>query len=191
MTGFRNLGGAGARPAGQLRASGATASSPFTQVQILHLMKTEFARARRHGHPVSCLVMQVDRLQALADLHGAALKDIVREHLARLVREKTRGHDHFGIVGEDRLLMVLPQTDAAQAAVVAERLRDAFSHLEVSVAGNAIRLTLSQGVASCADQETLFFDTLLAQAEVAMEWAAEGGGDRLQVFARDRFARPG
>ena len=66
---------AGPTGVGRFGGAGPVAGSPFSQSQILHLMKTEFARARRYGFPVSCMLVQVDRLDALVDLHGGALRD--------------------------------------------------------------------------------------------------------------------
>ncbi len=164
----------------------AVAGSPFTQAQILHLMKTEFARGRRYGFPVSCILIQVDRLTPLVDLHGAQLRDAVRRELGRLVSSKTRGADHLGLVSDDRYLLVLPHANGEAAARVAERLCQAFGMLEVDVAGTILSLTLSVGVASSDGQRTMFFDTILSQAEAALAWAIEAGGNQTAVFRPER-----
>ncbi|MEM7202144.1 MAG: GGDEF domain-containing protein [Planctomycetota bacterium] len=187
MTGFRSSGSSEGRPGRSLGTGKAGPASPFTQVQILQLMKNEFARARRYGHPVSCLLLQVDRLQSLADMHGSELRELVREKVAQLVTEKTRGHDYLGLISEERFLLLLPHTDGVQASTVAERIRQEFAELEVTVAGGPLALTLSQGIATC-DDDTLFFDTILSRAEVALQWASEAGGGTTQVFEQDRFA---
>lgn len=190
MTGFRKSAGGGSGPGRfGIPGIGVTATAPFSQAQILHLMKTEFARARRYGYPVSCILMRIDRLQGLCDLHGTELRDRLREHLTRLVRDKTRGADHLGIVSEDRYLLVLPHTDEHQALAVAERIRSEFAELEVESRGSRLPLTLSLGVAAFDDEDTLFFDTMLSRAEVALEWAADAGGDQVSVFRRDRFTK--
>src|SRR5262245_64757210 len=123
--GFRKGRPGGGKAAGGARESseGFVSSSMFSQAQILHLMKTEFARSRRHGFPLGCLLLQVDRIAQLVDLYGIDLRSKVRETLGRLVREKTRGADMLGIVNEDRYLLVLPHTSLDQTRVVAERLK--------------------------------------------------------------------
>lgn len=192
---FRNTsrgGGRGARGG----ESGATVwGSPFSQAQILHLMKAEFARSRRHGLALSVLVLQVDRLRALADLHGPELREAVRTALSKLLVENSRGSDLLGLLGDDRFVLLLGHTDEAAGEVAAERLRDRFAALDIQVRGQALALTLSVGLAGNADREVLFFDTVLSQAEMAVEWAMDDGGDRVVAFSRDRFAaeapRPG
>lgn len=182
--GFRKF-RAGGRGAGRLDATASSfAASPFTQAQILHLMKAEFARARRYGFPLSCILLQVDRLPSLVDLHGLELRETVQRELGELVRRKTRDADHLGLLSEDRYLLLLPHTPEKAAVAVAERIRRSFSEVEIEAHGNLLALTLSAGVAACEDQETLFFDTLLSQAELALEQAAEAGGDQVVVFRK-------
>ncbi len=155
----------------------------FSQAQILHLMKNEFARARRHGIAVGCVLLQVDRLQQLVDLHGVELRTVVRAEVARLVREKTRGSDLLGTTNDDRYLLVLPHTTLEHTLLVARRLLDQFGERQIAVDGRVLALTMSIGVTACDDQKTLFFDSLLAQAEAAADHAAQQGGNQVVAFA--------
>ena len=161
---------------------GFLSSSLFSQAQILHLMKNEFARARRHGIPMGVVILQVDRLTQLTDLHGAELRASVKQSVARLVRDKTRGCDLLGTTNDDRYLVVLPHTDLTQARIVADRLHQFFSEVDVTVDGAPLALTASVGLTACDDQGTLFFDSVLSQAEKALEYAMARGGDRVASF---------
>jgi diguanylate cyclase (GGDEF)-like protein len=187
MASFRKTDPKGSKAPGRFTGGGPVAGSPFSQAQILHLMKTEFARARRYGFPVSCILVQVDRLDGLVDLYGGTLRDAVRQRVGTLVQEKTRGADHLGLASEDRYLIVLPHTGAADSLLVAERLRRSFNDLDIQVGGNELVLHLSIGVAGCEDQETLFFDTMLAQAEAALEHSVRSGGNRASLFHKDQI----
>lgn len=175
------------RPGAAGFTGGSRLAGPFTQAQILHLMKTEFARARRYGFPLSCLLIQVDRVDGLIYAHGAEFRSVVRAELGKLVREKTRGADHLGLVSEDRFLLLLPHTDEDQALAVSERIRAAFAERRVEVAGQSLLLTVSVGIAAGGDPETLFFETMLSQAEMALDWAIEAHGDQSKVFRKERF----
>lgn len=180
--GFRRGRPGGARHSSSEGAEGFLSSSLFSQAQILHLMKNEFARARRHGIPVGCLLLQVDRLAQLVDLHGAELRSEVRLGIARLVREKTRGSDLLGANNDDRYLLLLPHTNLVQSRIVADRLLQLFDSLDIAVDGRPLALTMSIGLTSCEDQTTLFFDSLLAQAEAALDHAARSGGSQVMSF---------
>lgn len=166
---------------------GFLSSSLFSQAQILHLMKNEFARARRHGIPMGVMLLQVDRLARLADLHGAGLRASVKQAVARLVRDKTRGSDLLGTTNDDRYLLVLPHTDLIQTRIVASRLHQLFTEVDVTLDGVPLQLTASVGITSCDDQGTLFFDSLLSQAETALEYAASGGGDQVVSFGETQL----
>ena len=165
-----------------------TSASPFTHSQILHLMKTEFARARRYGIPLACVLFGVDRLRELTDIHGTDLRGKINEQFVNMVAERTRDPDHLGLISDDRYLLVLPHTTVDAACAVAERIKREFSNLEVTSKGSVLALSMSVGVASCEDQETLFFDTMLSRAEAALGWARDSGGDAIEVFRRDPYA---
>jgi diguanylate cyclase (GGDEF)-like protein len=181
--GFRKGRPAGARAGGTADSSdGFLSSALFSQAQILHLMKNEFARSRRHGIPLGCVLLQVDRLTQLVDLHGAALRHAVRNAIGQMVRDKTRGADLLGATNDDCYLLVLPHTNLPQTRVVAERLHQVFQGLEIAVDGRELALTLSVGISACADQQTMFFDTLMAQAEAALDYAMQNGGNQVISF---------
>ena len=188
--GFRK----GRSPAGRAappEADGFLSTSLFSQAQIMHLMKNEFARARRHGYPVGCVLLQVDRLQQLIDLHGLSLRQAVRRAMAELVRQKTRGSDLLGATSDDRYLLVLPHTSLEQTRVVAHRLHQLFGEVEVAVDGRALSLTVSAGITACDGAKTLFFDSLLAQAEAAAAYATRHGGDQVVSFGELSLRSPG
>tara|TARA_R110002072_G_scaffold27804_1_gene90161 strand:- start:17766 stop:18365 length:600 start_codon:yes stop_codon:yes gene_type:complete len=166
-------------------------SSLFSQAQILHLMKNEFARARRHGIPMGIVLLQVDRIAHLADLHGGNLRQTVKQAVAQLVREKTRGSDLLGTTNDDRYLLVMPHTDLQKARIVADRLHQMFFEVDVSVDGNPLTMTASVGLTACDDQGTLFFDSLLSQAEAALEYATSGGGDQVVSFGETQLREGG
>ncbi len=187
MASFRSSERGGGKLSRRFSSAGSVAGSPFSQSQVLHLMKTEFARARRYGFPVSCMLIQVDRLDSLVDLHGVALRETVREEFNKLVQEKTRGADHLGLASEDRHLIVMPHTPAEGAVLVGERLREGFEDLEVRVGANVLALHLSVGIASSDEQDTLFFDTLMAQAEAALQYSVSDGGNLVSLFNKDQI----
>lgn len=166
---------------------GFVSSALFSQAQILHLMKNEFARARRHGLPLACLLLQVDRLPQLVDLYGSELRQRVRQAVANLVRDKTRGADLMGLTHDDRYLLVLPHTAVEPARIVANRLLGLFHELEFTADGRELALTLSIGISSSGDQQTMFFDSMVAQAELALEFCVQRGGNRIATFGETQL----
>lgn len=189
-TGFRRTGDVDRRGGGALSGgsdpgdSAGSTGGPFSQAQIIHLMKSEFTRARRYGYPVSVILMRVDELGALTEKWGAAFRVALKRAITRVVESKTRGHDHLGAMSDGNYLLVLPHTGSEDSCRVAERVRGAVAGHPVSVASSEVEVRLSLGVASCSGGDTMFFDTLVSQAEMALESAALAGGDRVQLFER-------
>jgi len=186
--GFRKARPGGGKPKDAAApGEGFLSSSLFSQAQILHMMKNEFARSRRHKLPLGCALMQVDRIAQLVDMHGAELRHTLRAAIAELVRGKTRGADLLGATNDDRYLLVLPHTNLEQTRVVVDRLHQQFRDVRIVVGGRELALTLSIGISACDHQETLFFDTFVAQSEVALEFAVQHGGDQVVSFGETQL----
>ncbi|MFN0204983.1 MAG: GGDEF domain-containing protein [Planctomycetota bacterium] len=144
----------------------------FTFAQIHHLMKVEFSRARRYRLPLSFVVFVVDRLGDLSKNFGYKARDLVLERFQILLKRETRTCDFIGRFTDDRVLLILPHTDADGAKVLVNRVRRILSIQEFEFEGKAFRVTVSAGISQYRDGNTLFFDTVRDAAEKAAERAA-------------------
>src|SRR6185295_7447997 len=95
----------------------------LTYPQLQNTLRIEFARARRYSYPLCCLVLQVDGLDRIRDLHGSAPRDQALAHVVKLIQAQTRASDSIALF-HDRLAAILPHTDAAGAHAFAERIRE-------------------------------------------------------------------
>jgi diguanylate cyclase (GGDEF)-like protein len=153
----------------------------LTLSQTQQLAKQEFARARRYDYPLTLGLCRIDRIDSLADLYGQESRAQLLLQLARLFQSRARGTDLLGRFGEDRLLWVQPHTGLDGSIHAAERIRQAVEELDVQTTGKTIRVTLSVGLACFVDRNTLFFDTVLFQAEKALERAQARGGNMVEA----------
>ncbi len=152
----------------------------FSYTQILHLLKIEFARARRYQYQLSCMLVEIDRLASLGDLHGSGVRDEVEASIGDLLNRHSRGCDFVGRLGE-RFVMLLPHTPIEGATLLARRLHDRVAGLEVRVDDRRLRVSISAGVASIDGDESIFFDAVLKRAEEALESVLAKGGDSVAV----------
>jgi len=150
----------------------------FSLSQIRHLMRVEFGRAQRYGYPLSCLVIGIDRLEALRDLYGYDFRESVLAAGIELLQEETRTCDYLGRLMDDRLMAILPHTTADGAQAGARRILAAARKLSFSPQGSPLGVTLSIGLSHYEDDNTLFFDSLVEAAEGALAEAMKAGGDR-------------
>ncbi|MBL8863354.1 MAG: diguanylate cyclase [Planctomycetes bacterium] len=149
----------------------------FSVAQIQHVLRTEFGRGQRYRYPLSVLVLSVDQLGAVRDRLGYDAKESVVDGIVRLLAESTRSSDFLGRTPDDRLVAVVPHTDAAGARLLGDRLVTGARALAAPGAPGE-RFTISIGATSTADGEPLFHDVLLTAAEAAQAEAVAQGGDR-------------
>ena len=150
----------------------------FSLTQIRHLMRTEFGRAMRYEYPVACLMVELDSLAAFRDRFGYDAKEALFEDLVAQLLSQTRSCDYLGRMMDDRLLLILPHTDAAGVASLAERLQEAVPAMPPQPGAADFALRLNCGSSLFADGQPTFFDALLDQAEACLDQA--GGGSHVQ-----------
>lgn len=150
----------------------------FTSAEVLALMRVEFDRACRYGHPLACLLISVDRLQYLQDLYGYESKAEILRAVGRVVVRGTRASDLLGCLLDDRLLVVIPHADAVGVQALAERFMEQARRLTFDANGPALKVTLSVGAASVEGLDRREFEALLQLAETGLAVASAAGGDR-------------
>jgi diguanylate cyclase len=155
----------------------------FTLAQINHLMKVEFARARRYHLPLAFVVFTVDKLGDIGRNFGYKARDLVLERFHQILTRETRVCDFVGRFTDDRILVLLPHTDSETARVMANRMRRVVASQEFEFEGKAFRVTLSAGISQYRDGNTLFFDTVRDAAEKAADRAAQVGNNVAVVEA--------
>ena len=171
------------------RLEGLATTDPLTELPnhraLLTCLESEVARAQRYGHPLSVLFFDGDHSKRVNDTYGHSVGDAVLQELASLVRSQLRGGDTVGRYGGEEFLVLLPQTDLAQASQLAERVRKAIAArpLVASVVKEGVPTTISLGVASFPADGTTAGE-VVEQADQAMYWAKRLGRNQVRT-ARD------
>ena len=145
-------------------------------------------RAGEDCQPFSVLILDVDHFKAINDRYGHLAGDQVLTEFAHRVRSELRllddvaprGHGarELGRFGGEEFIVALPNTDLAQAAKVAERLRNT---IESHPFNDSLSLTVSIGVAEHGREDSI--DTVIGRADAAL-YAAKADG-RNCVRTRD------
>lgn len=140
----------------------------------------EFSRAKRHNHPLSLLMFDLDHFKKLNDTYGHQCGDLVLVETARRIQNLLRTADVFGRYGGEEFGIVLPETDAVGATEVAERVRQVISSIPVIFAGKEISFTVSIGVASI-NEHTLDYEYFIGQADAALYSAKSSGRNKISL----------
>ncbi|MEW6019930.1 MAG: diguanylate cyclase, partial [Pseudomonadota bacterium] len=121
--------------AGQPRASGG-AEPRDLKGWFMELAAREIARSRRHGRQMSLLYVDLDDLGSVNDSHGRGAGDQVIAAVGAALARSCRTEDYLWHHGEDEFAVLLSETDAGQAELVAGRLateiRAAAEYVDVS-----------------------------------------------------------
>ena len=141
-------------------------------------------QAHARGKPLSLLVIDIDFFKAINDSHGHdAGDDVLREFAIRL-KKSTRGIDLACRYGGEEFVIVMPETDMAVAAVVAERIRRriATDPFAVSHGAKAIPVTISIGLAAL-NAPTDTAAAIVKRADQALYRAKRDGRNRVVADA--------
>jgi diguanylate cyclase (GGDEF)-like protein len=148
---------------------------------------TQLYRARGHRPSASVAIIDIDHFKAVNDTHGHLVGDRVLRAIADRFKAQLREGDLIGRFGGEEFAVLLPRTAAAEAGLVAERLRGHIANEPITVGegrGDSIlvSVTVSVGVAELADlgQD---LDELLAAADAALYEAKNAGRNRICVMA--------
>lgn len=87
------------------------------------LLLQEVSRARRYGRSFTLLYLDLDDFKRINDQYGHEAGDAVLRLVAAVIRRTCRAYDVAARQGGDEFLVLLPETDAAAASIVARRLQ--------------------------------------------------------------------
>lgn len=110
----------------------------------------EVARARRYGRPISIAAIDIDYFKQFNDTYGHVAGDAALTSVSRVIRSRVRAGDFAARIGGEEFVVALPETNAANALVMAEQLRRAIAENPIRIANHrgAVNVTISIGVAS-------------------------------------------
>lgn len=159
----------------------------FNRRHFLHLAEQEWKRATRYQHPISALMLDVDRFKQINDQYGHAYGDKALITIAHALRTTLRSIEIAGRYGGDEFVVLLPETLAENGVQVAERLLQTVKEFNLSSdRENAIELSLSIGIASAlygADEAPRSLDELLNHADQALYHAKRAGKGQFFIYS--------
>lgn len=148
---------------------------------FLEMAEREFERAGRYGRPLSVILFDVDHFKLVNDRFGHASGDRVLQSVTASCVRQLRSSDRIGRLGGEEFAVILPETDRDGALAVAERMRSALDLQTIEVAGTALSVTASFGVA-VRDDGDRSLDAVLQRADVASYQAKTAGRNRVCLY---------
>jgi diguanylate cyclase (GGDEF)-like protein len=144
---------------------------------LLGLIEREKDRSDRSGRAFTLCLLDIDFFKRINDTYGHAAGDTVLRQFCKVVQQHVRAVDSFGRYGGEEFMLMLPETPAMDAMVLAERVRQAVEKLRCVDGGSEIVLTVSIGVAEFRHGEQI--SQTVARADEALYLAKSGGRNRV------------
>lgn len=160
----------------------------FNRRYVMIRVEEEIKRSTRHKYPLSCLLLDIDKFDAVNEAWGHPVGDGVLRDMAHIIIRILRSTDIVARYRDDQFIALLTDTEAEGAQVAANRLRDAVAAHDFLNPGSSspIKLTCSIGVAywvpSAKPGEGTWEPQLIGLAERAMRAAKLSGHNRLVML---------
>ena len=145
-----------------------------------NLVDAEYERFRRYGQATSLVMFDIDHFKPVNDTYGHLAGDEVIRHTAEVTRNNIRQSDSAGRYGGEEFGIILPETDAENARVICERIREAIENSTVSTTAGDIRYTVSMGIAQLTETPENYMQWM-QKADEALYKAKESGRNKVVV----------
>jgi len=149
-------------------------------------LEEEVSRYRRFDHPVSVVLMDLDRFKAVNDELGHGAGDETLRGFADILLKNSRGINVICRYGGDEFAVLLVETSKAGARRYADRIRDV---LPAHRFAHGRRVTASFGIASLPEDVAPSPDQLIRAADEALYAAKRAGKNRVSLHGDIRTTR--
>jgi diguanylate cyclase (GGDEF)-like protein len=148
---------------------------------VLEQLDRELERAIRYRRPLAVAMADLDHFKEVNDRYGHLAGDLLLKRVARVLGSAVRSTDWIGRYGGEEFLLILPETELAGAAAVAEKIRSLVQGTSVPMEdGSPAKVTISIGIATLDDvaqqvQAKVVSRDLIAAADRSL-YVAKGAG---------------
>lgn len=145
----------------------------YNRAAFQQYLDEELHRTKRYGRSFSLIMFDLDHFKAINDRYGHDVGDQVLQQVAGLVSDELRDTDSLSRWGGEEFILLLPETGADHAEVLARRLQERFAATHFTGVGN---VTISMGIADSQPDECQ--RELLIRVDSALYQAKQGGRNR-------------
>jgi len=148
----------------------------YMESHVATLVEQAAARSK----PLTVMVLDIDYFKSINDTHGHDAGDDVLRDFALRIKRSIRGIDLACRYGGEEFVLIMPETDMAVAAMVAERLRRriAAEPFSIQKGAKSVPVTISIGIAGLRDKDDTAA-SVLKRADQALYRAKRDGRNRV------------
>jgi diguanylate cyclase (GGDEF)-like protein len=146
----------------------------YNRRHFLATAEAQWGRFRRYHRPLSMLMLDIDHFKQVNDRYGHAVGDEAIVSVAAACTDGKRNSDLVGRLGGEEFAILLPETDIAQASIVADRICQRVAARVLVAHKVHFKVTVSIGIAS-ASASMSGIDALMRAADEALYQAKSQG----------------
>lgn len=151
--------------------------------QFFDRARQECVRSMRSGAPLALIYLDVDDFKRINDGHGHAAGDLCLQRFAALAAARLREPDVLARLGGDEFAILLPDTTAEEAGLIAEDILAAVRATPIAWRNTTLAITCSAGTAEWSPDIGRDAAELAARADGALYLSKEAGRDRVTTMA--------
>lgn len=144
---------------------------------LSEVIEPELYRARRYGHSLSLIMVDIDYFKSVNDLYGHEFGDLVLRQFAKHLKQVVRKYDIVVRYGGEEFIVLSSGTDRAKALALGQRLLESVSVFNFGDNRQVIKLKLSVAVSSYPEDTIATGMDLVDLADKILEKAKEAGGN--------------
>lgn len=147
---------------------------------FMECFQEESLWSRRHGEPISIILIDIDFFKRINDTHGHCTGDFVLQQISELISFRLRSGDILARFGGEEFIVLMSNAEAETSLAVAESVRQAVAENEFySEKRLRIPVTISAGVAAFHGEPEVAVDDIIGRADAALYRAKETGRNRV------------
>ncbi len=155
----------------------------YSRGYFYELANLELSRAQRYGQTFSLMILDIDFFKKINDQYGHDAGDKALQRVVGIIKDILRDLDVVGRLGGEEFVVLLPQANLENAALVAERIRKQVSSEPIWGSHDKMfKMTVSIGLAQLG-HELSNIDSIVKAADTALYEAKNSGRNRVSYLA--------
>jgi two-component system cell cycle response regulator len=156
-------------------------TSLYNRRHFNRVLEQLFSEAQRFDTDLSCVMIDLDGYKQLNDTCGHQVGDQLLISAGKVINANLRRMDVAARYGGDEFVLLLPKAHTAEAAGVAQRIREEYFLASAAVLNRKDGVRMSVGIGSVTQSLSTSSDQLVAAADQALYQAKGAGRDRIAI----------
>jgi two-component system cell cycle response regulator len=162
-----------------------TTTDMMTKLRMKHYFYTvlleRMEQATNIKQPLCVVMMDIDFFKKFNDTYGHSCGDAVLKQVAKIVQGSIRSNDLAARYGGEEFIVLLHDTDMANATIIAERIRTSVQDYVLEYEGQSLSITISLGVAQFDPSRDISGKSIIDRADKALYMSKSAGRNKVSV----------